>query len=116
MSENALPLLSFGPGSLPPIRERNDDYDSDDERPGHPRRWYHYVPLCSECTLVSHQKKIALLNSKLLLSVASRGSTSLGTTPVNLARPPQLSLPNPPRAILLCLSPPRHLHALLPRI
>ncbi|KAH9980081.1 DHHC palmitoyltransferase-domain-containing protein [Lactifluus volemus] len=46
MSENALPLLSFGPGSLPPIRERNDDYDSDDERPGHPRRWYHYVPLC----------------------------------------------------------------------
>jgi hypothetical protein len=50
MSNNPLPLVSFEPGSLPPIRGRNaDDYDTDDEddRPGNPRRWYHYVPLCS---------------------------------------------------------------------
>ena len=47
--ENTLPLLSFEPGSLPPIRERNaSDYDLGDESSGHPRRWYHYVPLCSE--------------------------------------------------------------------
>ncbi|KAN0123596.1 DHHC palmitoyltransferase domain containing protein [Russula decolorans] len=49
MSNNPLPLVSFEPGSLPPIRGRNaDDYDTDDEddRPGNPRRWYHYVPLC----------------------------------------------------------------------
>ncbi|KAI0252131.1 DHHC palmitoyltransferase-domain-containing protein [Lactifluus subvellereus] len=48
MSENAVPLLSFEPGGLPPIREPNNDYDSDDEGPaGNPRRrWYHYVPLC----------------------------------------------------------------------
>jgi len=47
MSENALPLLSFAPGSLPPIRGRStDDDDSDDGRTGNPRRWYHYVPLC----------------------------------------------------------------------
>jgi hypothetical protein len=49
-----LPLLSFEPGSLPPIRGRSandydvsDNDDDDDGRPGNPRRWYHYVPLCS---------------------------------------------------------------------
>lgn len=45
-----LPLLSFEPGSLPPIRGRSydvDDDDDDDGRSGNPRRWYHYVPLCS---------------------------------------------------------------------
>ena len=47
-----LPLLSFEPSSLPPIRGRNtDDYDVDDDdddgHSGNPRRWYHYVPLCS---------------------------------------------------------------------
>ena len=47
-TENALPLYSFEPGSLPAIRNPVDDYDSDDESPGDPRRWYHYVPLCSE--------------------------------------------------------------------
>ena len=53
MSNNPLPLplVSFEPGSLPPIRARNaNDYDTDDEdndRPGNPRRWYHYIPLCS---------------------------------------------------------------------
>jgi hypothetical protein len=50
MSTNPLPLVSFEPGSLPSIRGRNaNDYDTDDEddRPGNPRRWYHYVPLCS---------------------------------------------------------------------
>ncbi|KAH9991241.1 DHHC palmitoyltransferase-domain-containing protein [Russula vinacea] len=46
-----LPLLSFEPGGLPPIRGRSaNDYDvsdnDDDGRPGNPRRWYHYVPLC----------------------------------------------------------------------
>jgi len=49
-----LPLLSFEPGSLPPIRGRSiNDYDVDDDddddhdgRSGNPRRWYHYVPLC----------------------------------------------------------------------
>lgn len=49
-NNNPLPLVSFEPGSLPPIRGRNaNDYDTDDEddRPGNPRRWYHYVPLCS---------------------------------------------------------------------
>ena len=50
-NNNPLPLVSFEPGSLPPIRGRNaNDYDSDDDqdnRPGNPRRWYHYVPLCS---------------------------------------------------------------------
>jgi hypothetical protein len=47
-TEHALPLTSFEPGSLPAIRKPVDDYDSDDERPGNPRHWYHYVPLCSE--------------------------------------------------------------------
>jgi hypothetical protein len=51
MSDNRpLPLLSFEPGSLPPIlrRSANDyDVDDDDGRSGNPRRWYHYVPLCS---------------------------------------------------------------------
>ncbi|KAH9065236.1 DHHC palmitoyltransferase-domain-containing protein [Lactarius vividus] len=45
-TENSLPLYAFEPGSLPAIRKPVDDYDSDDERPGNPRRWYHYVPLC----------------------------------------------------------------------
>ena len=47
-TENALPLYSFEPDSLPAIRNPVDDYDSDDEVPGNPRRWYHYVPLCGE--------------------------------------------------------------------
>ncbi len=51
MSDNPLPLVSFEPGSLPPIRGRStNDYDTDDEDDGpagNPRRWYHYVPLCS---------------------------------------------------------------------
>ncbi|KAH9166120.1 DHHC palmitoyltransferase-domain-containing protein [Lactarius sanguifluus] len=45
-TENSLPLYAFEPGSLPAIRKPVDDYDSDDERPGNPRQWYHYVPLC----------------------------------------------------------------------
>ncbi|KAF8272764.1 DHHC palmitoyltransferase-domain-containing protein [Lactarius quietus] len=45
-AEHPLPLYSFEPGSLPAIRNPIDDYDSDDERPGDPRRWYHYAPLC----------------------------------------------------------------------
>jgi hypothetical protein len=57
MSENALPLLSFEPGSLPPIRESSSDYDSDDERPGNSRRWYHYLPLCCESALVPQAEK-----------------------------------------------------------
>lgn len=52
MNENAVPLLSFEPSSLPPLREPDNDYDdSDDEGPSNPRRWYHYVPLCSEFAL-----------------------------------------------------------------
>lgn len=50
MSNNPLPLVSFEPGSLPPIRTRNandDDTDDEDDHPGNPRRWYHYVPLYS---------------------------------------------------------------------
>ncbi|KAH9002792.1 hypothetical protein EDB86DRAFT_3073927 [Lactarius hatsudake] len=45
-SENSLPLYAFEPGSLPAIRKPVDDYDSDDERPGNPRRWYHYLRSC----------------------------------------------------------------------
>lgn len=50
--ENALPLYSFESGSLPAIRKPVDDYESDDERPGNPRRWYHYVPLCAAVLLL----------------------------------------------------------------
>ncbi|KAH9969828.1 DHHC palmitoyltransferase-domain-containing protein [Russula dissimulans] len=49
MTERPLPLLSFAQGSLPaiPLRDHdNKNYDSDDEEPENPRRWYHYVPLC----------------------------------------------------------------------
>ena len=69
-TQNALPLYSFEPGSLPAIRNPVDDYDSDDERPGSPRRWYHYVPLCGEysivetnhlCTYVSQAAVLLLL-------------------------------------------------------
>jgi len=46
MRDNALPLLTFEPGTLSPIQgHTTNDYDSDDERLGNPRRWYHYVPL-----------------------------------------------------------------------
>ncbi|KAI0260692.1 DHHC palmitoyltransferase-domain-containing protein [Gloeopeniophorella convolvens] len=46
MSNNAVPLLAFEPGSVPATRKPADDYESDDEQPGNPRKWYHYVPLC----------------------------------------------------------------------
>jgi len=48
-TENPLPLDTLeSAGGLSTTRKPVDDYDSDDERPGNPRRWYHYVPLCGE--------------------------------------------------------------------
>ena len=59
MRDNAVPLLTFEPGSLPPIRGYPlDDHDSDDERLGNPRRWYHYIPLCCESSHRVHLTKI----------------------------------------------------------
>jgi hypothetical protein len=60
MPDNAFPLLTFEPGTLPPIRGHPaDDLESDDERLGNPRRWYHYVPLSSE----SHRVHLPLFFS-----------------------------------------------------
>jgi hypothetical protein len=54
MRDNALPLLTFEPGTLSPIQgHTTNNYDSDDERLGNPRRWYHYVPLSSELRATS---------------------------------------------------------------
>jgi len=45
-NEIPLPLYSFESRRFPATPKPIDDYDSDDERPGNPRQWYHYVPLC----------------------------------------------------------------------
>ena len=69
MRDNAVPLLTFEPGSLPPIRGYpTDDHDSDDERLGKPRRWYHYVPLCCES---SHRVHLAIFFSFPLLTLTT---------------------------------------------
>jgi hypothetical protein len=107
-TEHALPLYSFEPGSLPAIRTV-DDYDSDDERPGNPRRWYHYVPLCGE--YYSHSGKASLTSFSY-----SRGPAPSCATSFHLTRPSQLSLSDPPHDALLPCPPARHIFPFLPRV
>jgi len=76
--DNALPLLTFEPGTLPPIRGHPaDDFDSDDERLGTPRRWYHYLPLSCE----SHRVHLPIFFFPLLTSPRSQVAVLLLLAP-----------------------------------
>lgn len=117
MRDNAVPLLTFEPGSLPPIRGYPlDDHDSDDERLGNPRRWYHYIPLCCESSHRVHLHQVFLPPLLTSTRSQSRGPAPSSTASVHPIRPAQLPLSNPTRAALLHRAPPHHLHLLLPRL
>jgi hypothetical protein len=112
MHENGLPLLTFQPGTLAPFRRRiaNDDDSDDDGDPGHPRRWYHYVPLTSESRNCTPHMSSTQPGRK------SRHPASSSAASIHPIRPAQLPLSDPACAGLLHRAPPRHLHPLLPRL